>query len=812
MQIADIPERIAGFCRRSAVLRWLLQARRLPMYYAVMILVSIFYHYAPSLTPLWIAVSLLTQAALFRMFDYVKRHPVLGGALYLIIGFMLITASGWLIRMGHSDPLFAPSDPAQQIYFVVWFMTPQSVLVSSYVGYTLALFLLFFYFIGSITYYFTYVRYRVLMSFVIMLFPFEIYAKENEVMPVPFIILLFACYFAVMIYCRQARTEDPAVTAPVSPSGGELLVTPSRKSPYYGIKPELLDGRFLRSAGIFLSAACIAVLVIPKPEYQADRRAMDSLINAASLSDYLMDAIRGFADDSDGGTYTQTPLRRALYYAKGSEPLNLRVRTLTDYHYDTDSWSATAYDGKPEQTSSDYRITRYEGDFSGFTSASQAVRPDHLLTALHEILKEHPALAEKWKLTGFAQSAVISSADYLRTVALQSVGPNYAVLPEPLGVYEAQCRDPLYQNRSGILFRYTPNPRYDELFRAMYLSPTFADSEPAKQMTAQFDLSSWAEFIEEVWETVRDEDGRNRLIIQKALLGLLDAAEFAESVTSETPDSVRRLSAELTEGLSSDYDKAVAVWRYLKFGGFTYSLEFRKGPQDNTETFLMQNKTGVCYQFAGAMVELCRAAGLPTRYVEGYSMSQRYDRLTSDWDYVISTEHGHAFVEVYIAGYGWMSFDPTAGTAQQELAEGNVSVISTLQIWGMVLLATALLAIVLIVWGIPLLREKLFRRKFRRTRNAAAVQDAFARLRAQWQADPALTVRRLCEKQGAFLDMNLSQLADDVEQTVYADRCTPELADRVYTMYCTACDAFKPALKRQKKAGRQCRAGSPRGH
>ena len=83
---------------------------------------------------------------------------------------------------------------------MVWFLTPQAVLTTGtfdgsgnevvsaamqmlsteYLGYTLALFMLFTMFVATITYYYTLVRYRVLMSFVVMIFPFMIYAREDE--------------------------------------------------------------------------------------------------------------------------------------------------------------------------------------------------------------------------------------------------------------------------------------------------------------------------------------------------------------------------------------------------------------------------------------------------------------------------------------------------------------------------------------------------------------------------------------------------------------------------------------------------------
>lgn len=804
MQTAGILQRSAGVFRSSPLIRWLVQARRLPMYYAVTIMVSIFIHYAPSITLLLIPVTLLVQAGLFRFFDFVKRHPVIGGVLYIIGGIAVLSVSGWLIRMGYDQPVFGPEEPTQQIWFLIWFMTPQSVLVTSYLGYTIALYLMFSYFIGSITYYFTYVRYRVLMSFVIMLFPFEIYAKENETMPIPCIILLFAFYFAVMIYCRQARTEDPAVTAPVTERGGESLTMPSGRSSYAGIRPELLDGRFLRSAALFLAASCIAVLVIPKPKIQADRRAMDSMINMASLSDYLMDSIKGFADDSDGGGYSQNRIRRALYYTKATEPLNLRIRTLTNYHYDTDSWSASEYDLQPNRKQTKLRNAV---GLSGFETFAGDPRPVDLNTALHDVLNAHPDLAEKWGMQAFAASPRAVPADYERALTLETAGPSAGVFAVPLGVYAMHASEPpqLYQNRSGIIFRYNDVTRYQERFGAEYISPTFADSESVRLLVTQLDREKWADFLFDmlIAENTDLENGRtdsgNFTVLQAAAQSYSDAEQYADSVISETPESVRSLAESLTEGMKSDYEKADAIWKYLKFTDFTYSLEFQKTASDNTETFLLQHKTGVCYQFAGAMTELCRAAGLPTRYVEGYSMSQIYDRLTSDWDYVISTEHGHAFTEVYIAGYGWMPFDATVGSTETGMENAQTNVISKLQIWGIALLAAALLAAAAVIWLIPMLREKLFRRKFRREMSPSAVQAAFARLRNQWKADPALTVRELCKQSGGFLDLDLSQLADDVEQTVYAERCTPELAKRVYGQYCAAFDAWKPAVRRHRR-------------
>jgi transglutaminase-like putative cysteine protease len=58
---------------------------------------------------------------------------------------------------------------------------------------------------------------------------------------------------------------------------------------------------------------------------------------------------------------------------------------------------------------------------------------------------------------------------------------------------------------------------------------------------------------------------------------------------------------------------------------------------------------GVCQDHAHAMIACARFQGLPARYVSGYLFA------TAD-----GTQHeaAHAWAEVFIAGLGWVGFDP----------------------------------------------------------------------------------------------------------------------------------------------------------
>ena len=120
----------------------------------------------------------------------------------------------------------------------------------------------------------------------------------------------------------------------------------------------------------------------------------------------------------------------------------------------------------------------------------------------------------------------------------------------------------------------------------------------------------------------------------------------------------------------------------------------------------------------------------------------------------------------------------------------------------MILFAAAVVLVFVLVWLVPFVSERAFRSKYRRQRNGSAVQAAFTRLRKQWKADPALTPRVLCAQMGEFLQTDLTALAEGVEETVYADRCTEQTADRVYEAYLRAYKAWKPAQRRKRKEAR----------
>jgi len=70
---------------------------------------------------------------------------------------------------------------------------------------------------------------------------------------------------------------------------------------------------------------------------------------------------------------------------------------------------------------------------------------------------------------------------------------------------------------------------------------------------------------------------------------------------------------------------------------------------------VMQQKKGVCQDFAQIAIACVRAVGLPARYVSGY-----IETLPPPGkEKLIGTDASHAWFSVYIPYFGWVDFDPT---------------------------------------------------------------------------------------------------------------------------------------------------------
>ncbi|MGN1106435.1 MAG: transglutaminase family protein, partial [Huintestinicola sp.] len=80
---------------------------------------------------------------------------------------------------------------------------------------------------------------------------------------------------------------------------------------------------------------------------------------------------------------------------------------------------------------------------------------------------------------------------------------------------------------------------------------------------------------------------------------------------------------------------------------------------------LTDNKKGSCTHFDSAAALLCRSMGIPARYCEGFVIKEEdVESFPENDGYTtvsVPDSRAHAWVEVYIDGYGWLPFEATPG-------------------------------------------------------------------------------------------------------------------------------------------------------
>ncbi len=121
---------------------------------------------------------------------------------------------------------------------------------------------------------------------------------------------------------------------------------------------------------------------------------------------------------------------------------------------------------------------------------------------------------------------------------------------------------------------------------------------------------------------------------------------------------VQALAASITANDTSTYAKVQALINWV--GAHTrYSTDIPPLPAgaDTVDEFLFGNRVGYCEQISTALAVMLRTLGLPVREVVGY-VPGSYNPITDL--YTVEADDAHAWIQVWIPGHGWQSFDPTA--------------------------------------------------------------------------------------------------------------------------------------------------------
>jgi len=153
------------------------------------------------------------------------------------------------------------------------------------------------------------------------------------------------------------------------------------------------------------------------------------------------------------------------------------------------------------------------------------------------------------------------------------------------------------------------------------------------------------------------------------LLNRLDAftvnvlADYAAQVRGHfmyvpeiVPQRVFDLTHDIVRYATNDFDRVMALRDYLLQFPYTLSPVPVSADVCFVDHFLFEGQEGYCTYFASAMAVMTRIAGVPSRYVEGFVVPPtRY----ADYFITITNMMAHAWVEVYLEGFGWLKVEAT---------------------------------------------------------------------------------------------------------------------------------------------------------
>ena len=134
-----------------------------------------------------------------------------------------------------------------------------------------------------------------------------------------------------------------------------------------------------------------------------------------------------------------------------------------------------------------------------------------------------------------------------------------------------------------------------------------------------------------------------------------DVYKLVEKILQEEADSQGVSAKEV-----STHKKALAIRNYLK-NNYKYStmVERGSGNKDFVTNFLINEKKGYCTYFATANTIMCRIAGIPARFSEGFKLNK--NKMIGD-EYLVTNEEAHAWTEILVNPLNdiWAISDGTA--------------------------------------------------------------------------------------------------------------------------------------------------------
>lgn len=186
-----------------------------------------------------------------------------------------------------------------------------------------------------------------------------------------------------------------------------------------------------------------------------------------------------------------------------------------------------------------------------------------------------------------------------------------------------------------------------DCFERLGISPNYIYSTIVSEMESGSVLEKYAQYVEKTYMSVP-------LNMSQELDDFLSKSGLHSEIEAQT--SARGEMTELSEKVLAQYKTAQILCDYLK-ENYTYSLSADNSPNSPVLSFLNETKSGHCSLYASALTLLLRRCGIPARYCTGFVADPAQGSTVT-----LRAKNLHAWTEVYLEEYGWVTFDPTSSS------------------------------------------------------------------------------------------------------------------------------------------------------
>lgn len=139
------------------------------------------------------------------------------------------------------------------------------------------------------------------------------------------------------------------------------------------------------------------------------------------------------------------------------------------------------------------------------------------------------------------------------------------------------------------------------------------------------------------------------------------------NLPADSDPRTREWAKQLRHTYPDDAELINAVLRRFNREPYHYTLRPDTLGRHTNDEFLFDTLRGFCAHYAGAMVFVLRAAGIPARVIAGYQGGEVNPR----GNYVLVHQFdAHAWVEAWLPEQGWVSFDPTFQVSPERIEQG----------------------------------------------------------------------------------------------------------------------------------------------